>query len=102
MLISSPPPEDHPSGILSIQIHQITGLELEAVNKTRADKNEDARDEEEEGDDLPSGYCTIILNHQKIFRTRTKPKNAKPFVSLYPAALERSIRFSCPFSAYRS
>lgn len=44
---------------------------------------------EEEGDDLPSAYCTIILNHQKIYKTRTKPKNAKPF---FNAGCERVIR----------
>ncbi|OCL13166.1 hypothetical protein AOQ84DRAFT_385608 [Glonium stellatum] len=89
LIIGSPPPQEYPSGILSIQIHQITGLELESTNKNRASKNEDASDEEEEGDDLPSAYCTIILNHQKIFRTRTKPKNAKPF---FNAGCERLIR----------
>ncbi|KAJ8612799.1 hypothetical protein MRB53_037270 [Persea americana] len=34
--------------------------------------------EEEEGD-LPSAYCTIIINHAKVYMTRTKPKNARPF-----------------------
>ncbi|KAF2016042.1 hypothetical protein BU24DRAFT_346807 [Aaosphaeria arxii CBS 175.79] len=89
LIIASPPPQDYPSGILSVQIHQITGLELEAVNKKKADKNGAASDEEEEGDDLPSSYCTIILNHQKVFKTRTKPKNSKPF---FNAGCERFIR----------
>ncbi|KAH7132032.1 meiotically up-regulated gene 190 protein [Dendryphion nanum] len=89
LIIASPPPKHYPSGILSIQIHQITGLELEAVNKRKAQKNDGASDEEEEGDDLPSAYCTIILNHQKVFKTRTKPKNAKPF---FNAGCERFIR----------
>ncbi|KAF2200752.1 hypothetical protein GQ43DRAFT_62172 [Delitschia confertaspora ATCC 74209] len=89
LLIASPPPQNYPSGILSIQIHQITGLELEAINKNQAAKNETKTDEEEEGDDLPSSYCTIILNHQKVFKTRTKPKNSKPF---FNAGCERFIR----------
>ncbi|CAI6341422.1 unnamed protein product [Periconia digitata] len=89
LIIASPPSQNYPSGILSIQIHQITGLELETLNKSKASKNEQASDEEEEGEDLPSAYCTIILNHQKIFKTRTKPKNAKPF---YNAGCERFIR----------
>ncbi|KAF2474538.1 meiotically up-regulated gene 190 protein [Lindgomyces ingoldianus] len=88
LIIASPPPQKYPSGILSVQIHQITGLELEAINKNKASKNEGASDEEEEGDDLPSAYCTIILNHQKVFKTRTKPKNAKPF---FNAGCERFI-----------
>lgn len=45
-------------------------------------------DEEEEGDGLPSAYCTILINHSKVFKTRTKPKNAKPF---YNASTERYI-----------
>ncbi|KAF2652264.1 hypothetical protein K491DRAFT_706548 [Lophiostoma macrostomum CBS 122681] len=88
LLIASPPPQQYPAGILSVQIHQITGLELEAVNKNKSNKGEKA-DEEEEGDDLPSAYCTIILNHRKIFKTRTKPKNSKPF---FNAGCERFIR----------
>ncbi|KAF2003417.1 hypothetical protein P154DRAFT_86264 [Amniculicola lignicola CBS 123094] len=89
LLVASPPPQQYPSGILSIQIHQITGLELEILNKNKNKKNENADDEEEEGDDLPSSYCTIILNHQKVFKTRTKPKNSKPF---FNAGCERFIR----------
>ncbi|KAF2108948.1 hypothetical protein BDV96DRAFT_586265 [Lophiotrema nucula] len=89
LIIASPPPQHYPSGILSVQIHQITGLELEAINKNKGSKKDSASDEEEEGDDLPSAYCTIILNHQKVFKTRTKPKNSKPF---FNAGCERFIR----------
>ncbi|KAF1845806.1 uncharacterized protein K460DRAFT_338396 [Cucurbitaria berberidis CBS 394.84] len=88
LIIAAPPSEDYPSGILSIQIHQITGLELEMLNKNKATDNEEAS-EDEEGDDLPSSYCTIILNHKKVFKTRTKPKNSKPF---FNAGCERFIR----------
>ncbi|CAO2648967.1 Nn.00g099160.m01.CDS01 [Neocucurbitaria sp. VM-36] len=88
LIIASPPSDDYPSGILSIQIHQITGLELEVLNKNKASSAE-ASDEDEEGDDLPSSYCTIILNHKKVFKTRTKPKNSKPF---FNAGCERFIR----------
>lgn len=87
LIIASPPSNDYPSGILSVQIHQITGLEIEAQNRRKVDEAE--TEEEEEGDDLPSAYCTIILNHQKIFKTRTKPKNSKPF---FNAGCERFIR----------
>ncbi|TKA60971.1 hypothetical protein B0A49_12067 [Cryomyces minteri] len=87
--ISSPPPEGYPSGIFSIQIHQITGLEIGKNNKDRDDKADGASDEEETGESLPSAYCTIILNQQKIFKTRTKPKNSKPF---FNAGTERFVR----------
>jgi Ca2+-dependent lipid-binding protein len=89
IIIASPPPNDYHSGVLSIVIHQITGLELEKINKNQQSKNETASDEEEEGEDLPSAYCNIILNQQKVFRTRTKPKNSKPF---FNAGCERFIR----------
>jgi hypothetical protein len=88
MIVSSPPPEDYPSGIFSIQIHQIVGLELEQISKTETDKAREGNEEEEEGEGLPSAYCTVIINHSKVFKTRTKPKNAKPF---YNAATERYI-----------
>ncbi|KAI9783326.1 MAG: hypothetical protein M1835_003821 [Candelina submexicana] len=90
MIICSPPSEDYPSGILSIQIHQVVGLEYEKQNKSKGKDDHDDDDKEEEaGGDLPSSYCTVILNHQKIFKTRTKPKNAKPF---FNAGTERFIR----------
>jgi hypothetical protein len=89
LIIASPPSQEYPSGILSIQVHQITGLELETLNKSRKPVETQANEEEEEGDDLPSAYCTIILNHKKVFRTRTKPKNSKPF---FNAGCERFIR----------
>ena len=89
MICSTSPPRDYPSGILSIQIHQITELEYEKTNKRQASKAEDDNDEEEQGDDLPSAYCTVIINHEKVFKTRTKPKNSKPF---FNAGVERFIR----------
>ncbi|KEY66489.1 hypothetical protein S7711_04818 [Stachybotrys chartarum IBT 7711] len=89
MIISAPPPEGYPSGIFSIQIHNITGLELGRLSKEKADKEAEASDEEETGDGLPSSYCTIIINHRKTFKTRTKPQNSKPF---FNAGCERFVR----------
>lgn len=87
MIISAPPPDGYPSGIFSIQIHQITGLELERLSKD--DDSSDVQDEEaESGGSLPSAYCNVIINHRKVFKTRTKPQNAKPF---YNAGTERFI-----------
>ncbi|KAI9817998.1 MAG: hypothetical protein M1832_004519 [Thelocarpon impressellum] len=89
MIASAPPSSDYPSGLLSIMVHQISDLELAKKNKNPdvADDGDDK--EEQEGDDLPSSYCHIILNHTKIFRTRTKPKNSQPF---FNAGTERFIR----------
>ncbi|KAI5462136.1 hypothetical protein BGZ63DRAFT_354616 [Mariannaea sp. PMI_226] len=89
MIISAPPPEEHPSGIFSIQIHNITGLEIERLNRRETAGNGEESDEEEAGEGLPSSYCTIILNHRKTYKTRTKPQNAKPF---FNASCERFIR----------
>lgn len=86
MIVSAPPPHDYPTGIFSIQIHNITGLEFEKTNKS---EQEDGDDTEEGSNELPSSYCSVILNHQKIFKTRTKPKNSKPF---FNAGTERLIR----------
>lgn len=89
MIISAPPPDGLPSGIISIQIHNITGLETAKLNKGKSNKGEDREDEAEQSDAMPDSYCTIILNHQKVYRTRTKPKNAKPF---FNAGTERFVR----------
>ncbi|KAG5971803.1 hypothetical protein E4U55_001069, partial [Claviceps digitariae] len=91
MIISAPPPDEYPSGLFSIQIHNITGLAVERSNKRQVDDDYDgeASDEEEQGDGLPSSYCTIIINHSKTFKTRTKPQNSKPF---FNAGCERFVR----------
>ena len=88
LIISSPPPTDYPTGILSIQVHNITGLQFEKKNKNNGEGDE-GDDLEEESENLPSSYCIVILNHQKIFMTRTKPKNDKPF---FNAGTERMVR----------
>lgn len=36
--------------------------------------------EDEEGDDLPSAYVTIVLNEERVYKTRTKMKSNKPYV----------------------
>ncbi|KAJ7733266.1 hypothetical protein DFH07DRAFT_845937 [Mycena maculata] len=80
-----PPSEEWPSGILSIRVEQIRGL---VVPKTRGGV---ARDdvEEEDSQDLPSAYCTIILNHQRVYKTRTKLKTNRPF---FATGTERFIK----------
>lgn len=88
MIISAPPPDDLRSGIVSVQIHNITGLETAKLNK-KSGKDEGREDEAEQSDELPDSYCTIIMNHQQVYRTRTKPKNAKPF---FNAGTERFVR----------
>ena len=85
IIAGSPPNDEWPSGILYMKVEQITGLEVEHI------KESGLRDgpETEGGDDLPSSYCTFILNHQRIYKTRTKLKDNKPF---FDAGTERFIR----------
>lgn len=83
MIASAPPPEEYPSGILSIHIHQAYDVGIEQTNRPRDEKANDSSSGDEEGRDLPSCYCCVILNHRLVFQTRTKPKNSDPFVRLY-------------------
>ena len=87
MVISAPPLQEFPTGIFAIQIHQISGLEFEKIRKSQS-KGDEGDDTEEEND-LPSSYATIILDHQTVFKTRTKPKNPNPF---FNAGTERFVR----------
>ena len=80
IIAGSAPTTEWPSGILSIQIEQITGLEIQKIRESGV--REDAEDNVEE-DDMPSAYCTVIINHQRVYKTRTKMKSNNPFVSAF-------------------
>ncbi|KAJ1328884.1 C2 domain-containing protein [Microdochium nivale] len=88
MICAARPCTEKPSGILSIQIHNITGLEIQKLQKEDKGEGGDHEDESERSDDMPDSYCTVIVNHKKVYRTRTKPQNSKPF---FNAATERFI-----------
>lgn len=70
----TPPDPLWPSGICSIIIHQIVNLEL--ANIQGSDGNRNGKDfepakpygenTEEQGKDLPTSYCTILLNDQLV------------------------------------
>ncbi|KAF9485177.1 hypothetical protein BDN70DRAFT_871562 [Pholiota conissans] len=85
IVATSRPTSEWPSGILSIKIEQITGLEIEKIKESGV--REDA--EEEDDADLPSSYCTIILNEQRVYKTRTKMKSNNPF---FAAGTEKFVR----------
>jgi hypothetical protein len=80
IISASAPSDDYPSGILYVKIEQIQGLEVDKIRKSGVRGGA----EDEEGDDLPSSYCTVIINHQKVYKTRTKLKDNKPFVRPLP------------------
>lgn len=83
---SSPPTDAWPSGILSILIESISGLEVEKIRETGV--NPDNNPEEQQGDagvdggdNMPSSYCVVVLNHEKVYKTRVKMKSSNPYVS---------------------
>ncbi|KAJ6518662.1 hypothetical protein C8R45DRAFT_807356 [Mycena sanguinolenta] len=85
VIAGSPPSEDWPSGILCVQIEQIRGL---IVPNTRGTVGTDGA-EDEGHQDLPSAYCTVIINHTRVYKTRTKLKSSKPF---FAAGTERFVK----------
>lgn len=80
IIAGSKPTEEWPSGILSFRIEQINGLEVQKIKQSGVEEG----GEDEESDDLPSAYCTVIINHQRVYKTRTKLKSNKPFVCPTP------------------
>ncbi|ESK94680.1 meiotically up-regulated 190 protein [Moniliophthora roreri MCA 2997] len=85
IIASSPPPQEWPSGILSVRIEQINGVEVPQVRQSGTNKDI----EEEDSDDLPSPYCTVIINHEMVYRTRTKTKANNPY---FDAGTEKFIK----------
>ncbi|KIH93494.1 hypothetical protein SPBR_04042 [Sporothrix brasiliensis 5110] len=97
-VVHTPPDPLWPSGVLSVVVHQVVGLELENVKgsngKRKGREYEPARPEagelkEEQGKRLPSAYCTIIINDELVYKTRTKVVSSKP---IFEAGTERFIR----------
>lgn len=97
-VVHTPPDPLWPSGILSIIVHQIVNLELANIKgsqgKRKGREFEPARPEageikEETGKKLPSSYCTILVNDELAYKTRTKVVSSKP---IFEAGTERFIR----------
>lgn len=78
---------------MSIQVHNIVSLSAPSPSSTRAPNQRIGvatnTEEEEEGEALPSAYCSIMLDYQKIYKTRVKPMTSKPF---FNAGTERFVR----------
>ena len=91
-----PPNPSLPSGILSMQIHQIANLEVvdrhqpkRPRKKDEPGQDVDTVETEDDPEHAPSAYCRIILNDEIIFQTRTKALNSNPF---FNAGTERFVR----------
>ncbi|KAI5864229.1 hypothetical protein GGS23DRAFT_488743 [Durotheca rogersii] len=98
-VIHTPPDPLWPSGILSIVVHQIVNLELANVKGSEGGKRKGGREyepacdageiKEESSKQLPSAYCTILLNDELVYKTRTKVVSSKP---IFNAGTERFVR----------
>ncbi|UNI16136.1 hypothetical protein JDV02_002602 [Purpureocillium takamizusanense] len=97
-VVHTPPDPLWPSGVLSVVVHQIVGLELANVKgsdgKRKGKEYEPARPEagevkEEQGRKLPSSYCTILVNDDLVYKTRTKVVSSQP---IFNAGTEKFVR----------
>lgn len=92
---TTPPDPSLPSGICSILIHQIDNLEEERPSgsfgsyKPWTPAQISGENTDEEGNDLPSSYCSILQNDELVFKTRTKVKSSNP---IFNAQTERFVR----------
>ncbi|KAJ5679302.1 hypothetical protein N7462_007546 [Penicillium macrosclerotiorum] len=96
-VMHTPPDPIWPSGIVHIVVHQIVNLQL--ANIKGSDGNRKGKEyepakpfgenTEEQGGDLPTSYCKILLNDQLIYRTRSKAVSSKP---IFNAGTERFVR----------
>ncbi len=97
-VVHTPPDPLWPSGVMSIVVHQVVNLELQNVKgsdgKRKGKEFEPARPDagetkEEQSKKLPSSYCTILINDDLAYKTRTKVVSSKP---IFEAGTERFIR----------
>ncbi|EEP80240.1 conserved hypothetical protein [Uncinocarpus reesii 1704] len=96
-VMHTPPDPLWPSGICSIVIHQIVNLQFARTKGTLKNRKgheydparEYGENTDEEGKNLPTSYCTILLNDQLVYRTRAKAVSSKP---IFNAGTERFIR----------
>lgn len=95
-LICRIPPLKNCPGILSIQIHQINDLGVLSAKTRTHSKNGLVMDAEavEQGkeDDsgaAPSSYCTVALNDELVYKTRTRAYTSRP---IFNASFERFVR----------
>ncbi|RDW56363.1 hypothetical protein BP5796_13238 [Coleophoma crateriformis] len=92
---TTPPDPSLPTGICSILVHQIENLEEERPSgsfgsyKPWSPAQISGENTDEEADQLPSSYCTILQNDELVFKTRTKVKSSNP---IFNAQTERFVR----------
>ncbi|KAL1839756.1 hypothetical protein VTJ49DRAFT_1179 [Mycothermus thermophilus] len=100
-VMHTPPDPLWPSGILSVVVHQIVNLEVQNIRGSQGGDRSGTRREfaparpeagdmrEETGTDLPSAYCTILVNDELVYKTRTKAVSSRP---IFEAGTEKFVR----------
>lgn len=92
---TTPPDPSFPSGICTVLIHQVSNLEVHRQSGTFGSyeiwnpAQATGENTDEEADDLPSSYCTILQNDELAFKTRTKVKSS---TAIFNAQTERFVR----------
>lgn len=80
--LTIPPDPKYPSGILSVIVSHISGLENREVEKgvKGSDREGSAgQDVDSSGSKLPSSYCEFLLNDTMFYKTRVKQYSNMPF-----------------------
>ncbi|WFD31648.1 hypothetical protein MSPP1_002687 [Malassezia sp. CBS 17886] len=80
--LNTPPDPQWPSGVLSVIVKHINGLEGREVEKgVDSDEREGphGQDVQAGASALPCGYCEIILNDNLVYKTRVKQYSNMPF-----------------------
>ncbi|KAG8861392.1 hypothetical protein FRB96_002841 [Tulasnella sp. 330] len=80
----TPPDPAWPSGVLSVIVHQINGLERQNLKGTTSKDREgkegqDTDEASEQSDNLPSAYCELVVNDDLVYKTRVKQYSAMPY-----------------------
>ena len=70
----TPPDPNLPSGILKVVVHQINNLERQNLfgasgSAREGQAGQDTDEPSEQGSNLPSGYCELIVNDDMIYKT---------------------------------
>lgn len=82
LALDTPPDPQWPSGILSVIVKFVAGLERRDVEKGVKEKDREGaagQDVEMGSSHLPSGYCELILNDNMFYKTRVKQYSNMPY-----------------------
>lgn len=69
----TPPDPKYTSAILSIVVHQINNLERQNLSGTTGNREgaagQDTDEPSEQGNNLPSAYCELVINDDLVYKT---------------------------------